>query len=889
MNSFFEKAIEKSLDVKSLNRTVIIIPNRRSRIFLKQAIQSKLNKISISPEIYSIDDFIERIADNKETEKTAILFYLYESYMQISKKNDFENYNSFRKWANIFLKDLNDIQMSNNNHQDVLNYLLEIKKINAINEEDEFKLEFWKILPKISEIFIEKLRQNNCANKGLIHLDAEKNIELYSNAHKNYNFLILGLNSLSNIEAYIIEYLLSNNKAQIFWDCDESFTNNTINQSGYFFRKYKNSWDHYKSNIFDFEHNELSEKKIIDIYPATKNVNQVNIVSNIISDLKGKTAIILPNQDLVLPMLNAIPKKVKSYNLSLSFPMAEMPLFKFFNLFFELYGGRGGSSFYFRDVLKIIENNIFNTIFQEEKDIEIFNLKIKTLNITYLSKKFIESLKLSQIDRFFRMTNKTVIDELLGFTDLCEDKLNMDIYYDQLISLRKILFIIQKFQISYGFDISFRSLKEIFNDILKNQSINLYGDLNADIQIMGLLESRSLEFENVIFCSANDGILPNNNFTNSLLTYDLRKKFEIPTIDEADAREAYDFYRLLFKAKNISLIYNSVSEGVSSSEKSRFIYQLELLKKDNHKINYFNAQFEIPKKEAFNYSFDKSKGVIKKLKDIADSGFSPSSLTTYIENPLTFFDNYLLKTDEYKNVIENPEALGIGRIFHNSMQDLYNPLVGQILDENKLKGLKKNHEKVINNRFEQEYGKSFKRGKNLIAFDVLKMAIIALIDLDIKKIKNGIEIKLISVEDQISTSFITKKSKIKYKLKGFIDRIQTENGHTKIIDYKTGGSITSSSLSFEEFDQVTEKKKKELFQLLCYSLIYLESNKKIKSVEPGLILLKSIKSGTNVVRKKLSHRKYDSIFDLKNLSEFKLLVDGLVEEIFDKNLNFESN
>ena len=236
MNSFFEKAIEKSLDLNSLKRTVIVIPNRRSRIFLKKAIQSKLNKISISPEIYSIDDFIERIADNKETEKTTILFYLYESYMQISKKNDFENYNSFRKWANIFLKDLNDIQMSNNNDQEVLNYLFEIKKINAINEEDEFKLEFWKILPKISEIFIEKLRQNNCANKGLIHLDAEKNIELYSNAHKNYNFLILGLNSLSNVEAYIIEYLLSNNKAQIFWDCDESFTNNTINQSGYFFR-----------------------------------------------------------------------------------------------------------------------------------------------------------------------------------------------------------------------------------------------------------------------------------------------------------------------------------------------------------------------------------------------------------------------------------------------------------------------------------------------------------------------------------------------------------------------------------------------------------------------------------------------------------------------------
>ena len=119
----------------------------------------------------------------------------------------------------------------------------------------------------------------------------------------------------------------------------------------------------------------------------------------------------------------------------------------------------------------------------------------------------------------------------------------------------------------------------------------------------------------------------------------MRKKFDIPTIDEADAREAYDFYRLLFKAKNISLIYNSVSEGVSSSEKSRFIYQLELLKNDNYKINYINAQFEIPVKKSVDYYFPKSKAVIKKLKEIASSGFSPSSLSSYIDDPLVFFDN----------------------------------------------------------------------------------------------------------------------------------------------------------------------------------------------------------------------------------------------------------
>ena len=237
MNDFFKKAIDKSLDIDCLDKTIIVIPNRRSRGFLKQVIQNRLEKTSISPEIYSIDDFIERIADIKESENTTILFHLYESYMEVSKNKDFENYNSFRKWANIFLKDLNDVLMSGNNFSEVFNYLFEIKKINAINQEDELKLEFWKILPKIAEIFIQKLKQNNCATKGLIHQEAEKNIELYSNAHKNYRFMILGLNSLSNIEAHIIEYLLSNNKTNIFWDCDKSLVDNSITQSGYFFRK----------------------------------------------------------------------------------------------------------------------------------------------------------------------------------------------------------------------------------------------------------------------------------------------------------------------------------------------------------------------------------------------------------------------------------------------------------------------------------------------------------------------------------------------------------------------------------------------------------------------------------------------------------------------------
>ena len=250
MSLFYKKSLEKSLKPDSLETTIIIIPNRRSKTFVKEIILSKIEKISISPEIYSIDDFVQHVADNRESDKTSLLFYLYESFMEISKNKDFESYHTFRKWANILLDDLNDIQMSGANHNEVFDYLIEIKKINSINDNDKSTLEFWKMIPKIIDLFISKLTTNQTYNKGLIHLEAKKNIEYYSNAHKEYNFIILGLNSLSNVEVYIMEFLLANNKTKIFWDCDKSFINNKISQTGYFFRKYKTDWDFLQNKSF---------------------------------------------------------------------------------------------------------------------------------------------------------------------------------------------------------------------------------------------------------------------------------------------------------------------------------------------------------------------------------------------------------------------------------------------------------------------------------------------------------------------------------------------------------------------------------------------------------------------------------------------------------------
>ena len=199
MKIFFESVVDEVIDNLVLEKTYFIIPNQRSKAFLKREILKKISSITISPQIYSIDDFIEEIADSKEASRTNQLFYLYESYMKVSQKKDFESYSVFRNWANTLLNDNNDIDMALADSSDVFNDLYNIHKIQAFSDESKEKtLDFWSMIPNIIKDFKHSMNQNNLSTKGMCHTFAKENIELFSNANKEFSFIFLGLNSLSN-------------------------------------------------------------------------------------------------------------------------------------------------------------------------------------------------------------------------------------------------------------------------------------------------------------------------------------------------------------------------------------------------------------------------------------------------------------------------------------------------------------------------------------------------------------------------------------------------------------------------------------------------------------------------------------------------------------------
>jgi ATP-dependent helicase/DNAse subunit B len=284
--------------------------------------------------------------------------------------------------------------------------------------------------------------------------------------------------------------------------------------------------------------------------------------------------------------------------------------------------------------------------------------------------------------------------------------------------------------------------------------------------------------------------MPSGRGYSTLLPNDLKLKHGLLGYSEKDKIYSYHFYRLIQRAKEVFLIYNSNKEGLNKGEKSRFIYQLEINKKEAHEIKHHNSSDDFTTIES-NKEFFKTLEAQTRIKEIAIKGFSPSSLETYIKNPINYYIQKILQIDQEEEKGEYASHKIIGLIFHESLEELYQPFIGKFLNPKELNKRCSSLETVLTESFKRnkEY---YDEGKNKVIFEVIKNSIKSFIQDEINQLNNGNKIKLINLEHEIKTPLILENNK-KVFLKGIIDRIDQKNGLTRIIDYKTG-QITSSQL-----------------------------------------------------------------------------------------------
>lgn len=413
-------------------------------------------------------------------------------------------------------------------------------------------------------------------------------------------------------------------------------------------------------------------------------------------------------------------------------------------------------------------------------------------------------------------------------------------------SVYKMLNKMIVYQEKYGKMISVKDIQVTYKQIVDLTEVSFEGEPLTGLQVMGVLESRVLDFENVIITSVNEGKFPSGKSQQSFIPYDVKKEIGLPTYKEKDAIYSYHFYHLLFRAKNIFLLYNADQEGIDAGEKSRFITQLELEKLPNHTIEHVLYNAVLPDKPYEKIQVEKSEQALERLQEIAlGKGFSPSSLTNYIRNPIQFYFQRVLGVREADEVEEDIAVNTLGTIVHESLELLYQPFTGKFLTVQGIEEMTDKIDDVVLEMFKKVYKEGeIKKGKNFLAFEVAKRNVFNFLKIEQARIEEDEAIKILMLETELKGELKHEKLPFPVKISGKVDRIELCNGKLRIIDYKTG-KVEARNLKIKEFDRLTEDLKNEKsIQLLCYALMYVQQfGFPSEEMEAGIISFKNMKAG----------------------------------------------
>ncbi|MEH6536717.1 MAG: PD-(D/E)XK nuclease family protein [Psychroserpens sp.] len=903
--------IAKGYDISQLT---FVLPSKRAGTFLKHAIPKHVNKTIFSPEILSIEEFVETLSDFQYATNAELLFEFYDVYLKHTPKNQIEPFDKFSKWAQLLLQDFNEIDRYLIPQNQVFDYLSAIKEIEhqhwSLDEEPTQYIKnyllFWNRLKFYYYEFQTQLSSKKKGYQGLVYREAVENIEQYIAVNANKTFIFVGFNALNRAEELIIQELLQQELACIYWDIDKAFIDNPIHDAGLFMRHHKSNWKYFDKHDFNWVTNNYSEEKDIHVIGAPKNISQIKYVGELLEQIYSEkqnlqnTAVILGDETLLLPLLNSIPKSINAINITMGLPLKVIPLASLFESLFNIHKS-SNQNLYYKDVINVLSNQFVTSLFEngEVNDAEAIIKHIRTNNKTYLS---LESLKeitahhKDAIDILFGSWHdkpKTAIQNCSKLisklkSDLDDDKQNNLLSLEYLYRFNQVFNTLETLNNSFSHINNIATLFSLYRELIKSETLDFKGEPLKGLQIMGMLESRVLDFETIIITSVNEGILPTGKTNSSFIPFDVKLENNLPTYKEKDAVYTYHFYHLLQRAKTAYILYNTEPDVLNGGEKSRFITQLEV--EGIHPIKSYVLSSRVPSVEHTLQHIKKTAEVIHALDCVAKKGFSPSSLTNYIRNPIDFYFEKILGIDQYEDVEENVAFNTLGTIIHNTLEDFYKPFVGEFLDVNHIKNMTSKIDAVVSHHFREEFKEGdISSGKNLIIFEIAKRYISNFLNLEIEDIKQGNTIKIIAIETKNYVSLHVEDISKTVNLTGKVDRVDEYNGTTRIIDYKTG-RVESGKVEIVDWADITTDydKYSKSFQVLMYAYMMHKSNLISLPVEAGIISFKRLNSGVIRFATKPSSnsRSKDYSITTETLNAFEIELKKLISELYNPTIDF---
>jgi hypothetical protein len=913
--SFLDKIAQVLVEDYSneLSDTIVVLPNKRAKIFLIEALKKQVDGNILSPEIISIEDFIQDIAGIRTVDPIELLFEFYDVYLSVTEKANQQSFELFANWAKTLLQDFNEIDRYLLDSSYVLSYLKDIEDIKKWGIEVENKtqllenyIEFWKLLPNYYQTLYGHLLKKRIGYQGLIYREAVGNLNHFSKSITNKKYLFAGFNALNASEEKIIQHLIAADQAKIYWDADQTFLNDPYHDAGLFVRRFKKSWKEYKSNPFEWIVDDFSQTKNIQVIGTPKTIGQAKIAGGIIDNIINenptttldKVAIVLGEENLLVPLLYSLPSSVGALNITMGYPSKNNPAQILIAKLFKMHTNalaRNAKNYvlYYKDVLDILTHPLVEPYAQTSALVNLINKN----NYTFITHAKLMELNADPTDLFLLLFQKwekgslavleTVSKLLLTIKDnLSNDNEDEKITKAFVFSIFKVINKLINYYSQHEHIDKIDTLYAIYKQVIDLAEVSFEGEPLNGLQIMGVLESRVLDFDTVIVTSMNEGKFPAGKSQNSFIPYDVKRELGLPTFKEKDAIYTYHFYHLLQRAKNIYLLYNTESEGLDAGEKSRFITQLEVEKQAKHTITHEIYNAVLPETAYKPMVIEKSESVMQRLKEIADIGFSPSALTSYIRNPIQFYFQKVLRIREVEEVEENIALNTLGTIIHETLRSLYDPFVGRFISESDIQNCFKQIDDEVLKQFKVVYKEGeIKKGRNLLAFEVAKRNVSNFLKVEMESIKAGDTIKILALEQTFERILKHPSLPFPVLIKGNVDRIEERNGVIRIIDYKTG-KVEKSSVMLKAWKGLTEEiKNDKIIQVLAYAYMY-ETEAKSKPIEAGIISFKNLKSGFLPFNFK-EEKEGNMIINEEVMTNYLEQIVLLLNEILDVSTPFE--
>lgn len=904
MTPFLSKIADELVRVhsKEMENYTIVLPSKRAIVFFKHYLSQKIKGPVWLPKIYSIEDFIFELSDLKSLDNLSLQFKLYEACSLNPLNQEQETLDSFLQWSQTLLYDFNEIDRNLVDPKSIFNGLSNIKSMDSWSVDpcdlSDFQLQYLEFFDHFYSWYVsfqELLLNDGYAYQGLAYKTAAKNIEEKGQSLNNIWFV--GLNALTTAENHIINYLQANKKSKLFFDGDAHYVENKNHEAGHFIRQHIQKWGGVElSRAFEQEKN-------IEIIGCAGNIAQSKVAGNILSGIEdenfNQTAVVLAEESLLFPVLNNLSDNVSSLNITMGAPLKSTPLYNFISLIFNTHLHKkkyNKNGFYYKDLIKLFGQKDFVNLVEKTNIDGVLKLLVEKNHV------YFDQNDLKEIFDEFANSDWSEIEflfddwfdpvQIINNCKLILEKLKDKILSNKASVESEVLFVMyQSFQVLENHlnssttlkNIDLQTVCSIFTQLIARESIPFKGEPLDGLQLMGVLETRTLDFKNVIILSVNEDKLPMGKSSNSFLPFDLKRHFKMTTHEERDAIFSYHFYRLIQRAENVFLVYNTQSDSLGSGEKSRFILQIE---NELNKPNVISKLLEVggiqDSSLISEIVIEKTDQVLDKIDKWLSNGVSSTALTSYLDCNLKFYFQYVAGIRKDKTINEFIESDVFGTVIHDSLEYSFGTHLNKNLTQALLAEIQEIALDRVKHEFIERFGARIKTGKNHLIWMVANRMVNGFFESEKRWFKknNFTSYKVLELENKYSHEIMLNDLKI--NLLGKIDRVDRVEEQLRIVDYKSG-SVDAKDLSFVMSGLIEDRKKSKAFQLMMYSYLY-SKNKEVSNFISGNFSFKNIKSG--FIPLKVDKTKVPLLITDLEIEEFEHQLKGVLVDIRNPIRNF---